>query len=169
VLRAQRRCEEAIPEYETALAQNRNWVGALADIGWCKLSTGPIDEVIGLVEQAIRLSPRDPDIGYRYSQIGRVRLLQSSTDEAILWLEKARDANPGHPAFHAWLASAYALKGDTERAAGELAHARRLKGEGSFSSIAQLRATGSWRVPTIQALFDTTYFAGLRKAGMPEE
>ncbi len=29
VLRAQRRCEEAIPEYETALALNRNWVGAL--------------------------------------------------------------------------------------------------------------------------------------------
>ena len=29
VLRAQRRYEEAIPEYETALASNRNWVGAL--------------------------------------------------------------------------------------------------------------------------------------------
>jgi hypothetical protein len=98
-----------------------------------------------------------------------VRLLQSSTDEALLWLEKARDANQGHPLFHAWLASAYGLKGDTERAAGELAHARRLKGEGSFSSIAQMRATGDWGVPTIQALFETTYFAGLRKAGMPEE
>jgi tetratricopeptide (TPR) repeat protein len=169
VLRAQRRCEEAIPEYETALTLNPNGVGALADIGWCKLSIGPIQEVIGLVEQAIRLSPQDPYIGYRYSQIGRVRLLQSSTDEAILWLEMARDANPGHPLSHTWLASAYALKGDSERAAGELAKAKSLVGDDRFSSIAHVKATGYWGVPTIQALFETTYFAGLRKAGMPEE
>lgn len=122
------------------LTINRNSVGALADIGWCKLSTGPIEEVIGLVEQAIRLSPRDPYIAYRYSQIGRVRLLQSSTDEALLWLERARDANPGHPLFHAWLASAYGLKGDTERAAGEFAETRRLSPEDRYSSIARLKA-----------------------------
>jgi TolB-like protein/DNA-binding winged helix-turn-helix (wHTH) protein/Tfp pilus assembly protein PilF len=175
VLRAQRRCEEAIPEYERALALNRNFLGALADIGWCKLSTGPIDEVIGLVEQAIRLSPQDPNIGYRYSQIGRVRLLQSSTDEAIPWLERARDTNPGHPAFHAWLASAYALKGDAERAAGELAKAKSLVGDARFSSIARLKAIGdlgmakNFRDPKISALFETTYFAGLRKAGIPED
>jgi adenylate cyclase len=30
VLRAQRRCAEAIPEYETVLASNRNWVGVLS-------------------------------------------------------------------------------------------------------------------------------------------
>jgi len=31
------------------------------------------------------------------------------------------------------------------------------------------RGIGSWGVPKIQALFESTYFAGLRKAGMPEE
>src|ERR1700731_2747860 len=37
VLRAQRRWEEAIPEYETALALDRNLVLALSGLAWCKL------------------------------------------------------------------------------------------------------------------------------------
>jgi Tfp pilus assembly protein PilF len=48
-----------------------------------------------------------------------VHLLQSRTEEAIVWLEKARSANPGLPVAHAYLASAYALKGETERASAE--------------------------------------------------
>jgi len=55
------------------------------------------------------------------------------------------------------------------RAAAELAEARRLLGEGSFSSIAEMKAHGYWGVSKIHALFETTYFAGLRKAGLPEE
>ena len=31
-------CEEAIPEYETALALNRNMAYALIGLGWCKVS-----------------------------------------------------------------------------------------------------------------------------------
>jgi hypothetical protein len=40
VLRAQNRCEEAIPEYETALALSRNQVYALIGLGWCKVEAG---------------------------------------------------------------------------------------------------------------------------------
>src|SRR5204862_7567195 len=81
VLRVQRRFAEAIPEYETAIASNRNWVAALAALGQCKLYVGSIADTIPLVEQAIRLSPRDPYIGNWYLQIGIVHLLQSRTDE----------------------------------------------------------------------------------------
>jgi len=38
-----------------------------------------------------------------------------------------------------------------------------------FSSIARLKAFGNFGVPKIRALYEATYFAGLRKAGMPEE
>jgi hypothetical protein len=41
-----------------------------------------------LQEQAIRLRPRDPLIGNMYGRIGRVHLLQSHIDEAIVWSEK---------------------------------------------------------------------------------
>jgi adenylate cyclase len=168
-LRAQGKCEEAIPEYETVLAFDRNSAYALHALSYCKLLTGSIEEVIPLEEQSIRLSPRDPQIWSRYQRIGLVHLLQSRTDEAILWLEKSRSANPEQWFAHAALASAYGLKGETERAAAELAEARRLVGDDRYSSTARLQAAVYWGVPKIRALFETTLFAGLRKAGVPEE
>jgi len=100
VLRAQGRFEEAIPEYETAIASNRNWVGALHPLGQCKLFAGSIEETIPLEEQAIRLSPRDPELlGVWYSQIGLVHLLQSRTDEAICWLESRAAPRRNAPTF----------------------------------------------------------------------
>jgi adenylate cyclase len=169
VLRAQGRYKEAIPEYETVLALNRNAVIAIYALSSCNLYTGSIEEVIPVVEQAIRLSPRDPYIGRSFFRIGLVHLLQSRTDEAILWFEKGCGTSPEHPNTHAYLASAHALKGETERAAAELAEARRLSADGRYASVARLRASQYFGVPKIRALFEATYFAGLRKAGMPEE
>ena len=139
VLRAQNRFAEAIPEYETAIAFDRNWLDAYANLGQCKFYTGSLEEYIQLVEQAIRLSPRDPLIGVWYGRIGLAHLLQSRIDEAILWLEKARDASPGLPYIYSRLASAYALKGETARAAAELSEARRLSREDNNPPIAHLR------------------------------
>jgi adenylate cyclase len=170
ILRAQRRFEEAIPEYDAVIAFNRNSVGALHPLAQCKLFAGSIEEAIPLEEQAIRLSPRDSELrGVWYSQIGLVHLLQSRTDEAILWQEMARGAMPERPDVHANLASAYALKGESEHAAAELAEARRLVADDRYTSIARLKAIGNFGVPKVRALFEATYFAGLRRAGMPEE
>ena len=115
------------------------------------------------------ISPRDPVITSWYSTIGRVHLLQSRVDEAILWFEKSRSANPGRAQVHAALASAFGLKGESKRAAAELAEARRLIADDRYSSIARLRASAIWVEPKIRALAEATFFAGLRKAGMPEE
>jgi adenylate cyclase len=168
VLRAQLRYEEAIPEYETVIAFNRNWAFAIYALGQCKHLTGSIEEAIALVERAIRLSPRDPFIANWYTFLGRMHLLLSRVAEAILWLEKARSANPGLASAHAPLAAAYALKGESRRATVELAEARRL-GDSRYQSIAQLKAAANFGVTTIHALYEATLFAGLRKAGMPEE
>ena len=168
VLRAQKRFEEAIPEYEMAVAFNRDWVSAIAHLGLAKFYAGWIEAMIPAQEQAIRLSPRDPYIGNWYSRIGQVHLIQSRIDEAIVWFEKARSANPLHPLSHAHLASAHALRGETERAALELAEARRLS-DSRYWSIACLKTAQYFGMPKVCALFEATYFAGLRKAGMPEE
>jgi tetratricopeptide (TPR) repeat protein len=169
VLRMQGRYEEAIPEYETVIASDPNAVRAIAALGWCKLWTGSLEESVALHQQAIRLSPRDALVAAWYSEIGRVHLLQSRIDEAILWLERARRANPQHRRTRAFLASAYALKNETERATAELAEARQLSTDDRYSSIARLKATVNFGVPEIRALYEPTYFAGLRKAGIPEE
>jgi TolB-like protein len=170
VLRAQGRTAAAIPEYEAVLAINRNAIGALDALADCKLLTGSIDEVHPLEEQALRLSPRDPLIGQFYFRIGQVHLLRARLDEAIPWLERARNAVPKLPFPHALLASAYGLKGEFELAAAELAEARSLTGDDHFLSIARLRAYGSARgfYRGKNTDWEGTYFAGLRKAGMPE-
>jgi TolB-like protein/Flp pilus assembly protein TadD len=169
VHRVMGRYDEAIREYEMALELNRNWMRVIGDLGWCKFLIGSIEEAISLHEQAIRQSPRDPGIGNWYNRLGRIHLLQSRNEEAIVLLEKARSANPEHPNVRVDLAAAYALKGETDRAATELAEARRLSPDGRYSSIARLKVTAHWGAPKISALFETTFFAGLRKAGMPEE
>jgi adenylate cyclase len=169
VLRAQRRPDEAVSEYEAVIALNRNHVNAFSGISWCKLYTGSIEQVIPVLEQVIRHSPRDPNIGNWYNRIGVVHLLQSRIDEAIVWFEKARSANPARPDVRAYLASAYVLKGETERAGAELTEARRLSGDERFLNVARLKSVGYFGVPKVRALFEATYIAGLRKAGMPEE
>jgi tetratricopeptide (TPR) repeat protein len=119
----------------------------------------------------MRLSPRDPELGIWYQQIGNAHLLQSHPDEAISWLEKARNHTPAHPIIRGDLASAYALAGQTERAAAELSEARRLSPDDRYSSIARLKEVRNFEVLTgqIRALYEATYLAGLRKAGVPEE
>ena len=74
-----------------------------------------------------------------------------------------------YPYVHAYVAAAYALNGEDERAATELAEARRLSGDDRFSSVARLNATLNSGVPKIRALFEATFIKGLRLAGMPAE
>jgi tetratricopeptide (TPR) repeat protein len=171
LLRARGRSLEAILEYERVLAVNPNDNDTLHALGWCKLITGSIEEVIPLEEPAIRLSPRDPHIGFKYARIGLVHLLQSRTENAIQWLEKAVSSEPEFAMAHAWLAAACALNGETERATTELATARRLGNASFYSSIARLQGWLMWSAgaPEIRALCEATLFAGLRKAGVPEK
>jgi TolB-like protein len=170
VLRAQSQYEDAAVEYETAIAFDRNLANAYAWVGRCKLLMGSLDEVIPPTESAIRLSPHDRMLAAWYWQIGTVHLLKARTDESVRWLEKARSAYAGAHHIHASLAAGYALKGETKRALVALGEARRLSNR--YSSIARLKAGPRWRwleAPKIRALAEATYFAGLRKAGMPED
>jgi adenylate cyclase len=167
VLRAQSRCKEAIPEFERAIALDRSRVPAYAHVGWCKFLTGSVDEAIPYFEQAIRLSPHGPGVPLWYGRVGVIQLLQSHTDNAIVWLEKANSENARLGFVHAFLAAGYALKGETERAQAELAKARRLSN--AYSSLAQVKKSIWYDDPKIRALAKATYFPGLRQAGIPEE
>jgi TolB-like protein/class 3 adenylate cyclase len=169
LFRAQQQFEAAIAEYEAAISLDRNSVIAIATLGLCKLFTGAIEEAIPAQERAIRLSPRDPRLPNWFWRIGMVHLLQSRAAESVLWLVRARSANPSLPGPHAWLASAYALQGDSVRAETELAEARRLSGDGRYSSIARFKRVQFLGAPQIRLLAEESFFSGLRKAGVPEE
>jgi len=149
------------------LTLNRNFVPAYANISYAKLAAGSTKDTIPLLEQAIRLSPRNSDVGSWYWAIGRAHLMEARVDQAVFWLEKALRANPGDRSATPRLARrAYALNGEAQRATTELAEARRLASDDRYSSISRLRAVYPW---LSRARIESTYFAGLRKAGMPEE
>jgi len=170
VLRLERRCGDAVPEFEISLAADRNNPYTLVELSMCKFLTGGSDqEAIALMEQAIRRSPRDPLIWWWYYWVGFVHLLQSRTDEAIAWLEKGRSAQPKASPPHWLLAAAYGIKGDRERARAELADAITLTGSDRYSSVARIRAGGDWYTPALRDRMETVFFPGLRNAGLPEQ
>jgi tetratricopeptide (TPR) repeat protein len=170
VLRAQGRYKEAIPEYETAIASDSNWVSALSALAECKLHAGPIGEVIPLQEQVVHLSPRDPLISNMYGRIGVADLLQSRVDEAIVGSK--RRAPPIRCASLPTLSSPLPM---ASRATPNALPPNSPKpGNWSatiVSSIARqrVRIAEYFENPAIRALFETTHFAGLRKAGVPEK
>ncbi len=169
LLRAQGRCNDAIPEYEAAIALDRNSAPSYAWLGWCKFLAGEVDKTIPLELQAIRLSPQDRAIAAWYGRIGMVHLLEGRTQEAIGWLEKARASysqqNREPIYINAWLAAAHALNGEHELARTELEEAWK---RGFRRTMAGLSEDPWYASPKIRALAEATYFVGLRKAGMPE-
>ena len=165
-----RRCEEAIREFEISLTTDRNNTVALIDLSMCKFLTGGSDqEAIALTERAMRLGPRDPSMWWWATWIGFVHLLQARTDEAIAWLEKGRSAQPRAAPPHSFLAAAYGLKGERERARAELAEAQKLTGSDRYSSIARTRANAEFYTPALRDRWETVFFPGMRAAGLPEE
>ena len=96
-------------------------------------------------------------------------MLQSRVEKATLWFEKSHNANSEQALLHAYLASICTLKRETQRAKSELDQAHRSRGDDRYSSIARLTSAGSFGVPKVRAVFETTSFAGLRKAGVPAE
>jgi tetratricopeptide (TPR) repeat protein len=169
VLRVRGRYAEAIHEYETVLALNRNWVAALAHIGRCKIFLGLLEEAILAQEEAIASVPAIPLSGIGISGSGRRACCNRALTRPLPGSRKRGVPNPAPPFLHLYLASAYALKGDSERGIAELLEARRLSSSDLYPSIARVRALADYGVPAVRALFEATYFAGLRKAGMLEE
>jgi TolB-like protein/Tfp pilus assembly protein PilF len=171
LLLAEHRCSEAVSEYQAVLALNPNSAITMANLARCRIYVGPLEQAIPLLERAIDLSPRDPQIPVWYFRMGEAHLLQSHLDDAIGWLDKARRANPGYWYIHAYLAAACGLAGHLERAATELAEARRLNEHRWPVTIAlsRERTAKNFTVAETRSLVEATFLVGLRAVGVPEE
>ncbi len=95
-----------------------------------------------------------------------MQLLQGNVADALSSLERARSENARLPFVHAYLAAAYATKGDAKRAAEELAEAQRL-GTG-YASLTVVKRSIWYDNPKIRALAEANYFPALRRAGLTE-
>ena len=169
LLRAGRRFDDAIAEYERALALDPNLPTAVASLGDTYLSLGQYEKAIDFYDKATRLSPRDQDLFFWHTNKGFAYFALQQDDQAIEWARRAIAINPSFALAHGVLAAALALTGK-EAEAGDAV--QRFTALSNLKSIAALMKSGAIPPPSadprVRATFDRA-IEGLRKAGMPEE
>jgi adenylate cyclase len=168
--RIEGRLAEAQTEFEAAVALDRNDAWAVRQLGLTLSGQGQPEAAIPYLEKAIRLSPREPTVGSVYASLGAQHLFLGHTEEAIHFERKARAENPRIWWIRLGLAGAFGLNGDIDDARAEIGEALKLKPE--VNSVAKWRTLGATMGigdPRFQALMEKTVYAGLRRAGFPEE
>jgi adenylate cyclase len=126
--------------------------------------TGRPEEALPLVEQAIALDPRGPEVASFLQFQGRAYLQLGRYDDAILACEKSLALEDYWVCYY-YLVAAYAQKGDLAKAA--VAKSELLSRRPDMS-IARIKARKMSDSPIYLQQVETHIYAGLRKAGIPE-
>ena len=119
---------------------------------------------IELLTQAINLSPKHPGevtlfwMGYAYFMLG-------DNDAAIEWLQKSLEGNPGLDYTIAFLAMAYATKGDDSKARAMAAELHRLDPN---ETLTWWRKQLSEKSAAYKEWFEAKLVPAWREAGLPE-
>jgi TolB-like protein/class 3 adenylate cyclase/Flp pilus assembly protein TadD len=151
------RANEALRAADAGLAINPNYAPLLDARAFAETALGRFEQAKNDTQQAMQLSPRDPESPTRRLSLGMAELGLGNFDAAIVEYQKSIDAGAHSFIPYANLAAAYALEGKTEEAKSALTEARRLNP----------KLTVTWLIdhaPNVPPLFD-----GLRKAGLPED
>jgi TolB-like protein len=156
--------ERALREFQLAIGLDGNLAVAHAYLGLMKFFLGRAGDTRAHVEQAMRLSPRDPLLFRWHLFIGLADIYLGRVVHALGSLRKSVEINPNWGLSHFVLASALALAGLLGEAAEVSAIARRLAPN---FTIAKYRAEAISDNPVYLAqrkLLDK----GLCLAGVPE-
>jgi tetratricopeptide (TPR) repeat protein len=156
--------DQALRECELAITLDRNLAMAHALAGFLKVILGRPEETNAHVAEAMRLSPRDPELGRWYYNLGAADLYSGRVAEAIDQLRKSVQLSPDHNIPHLFLAAALALEGHDTEAAVERDAGLRL--DPSFT-VTRFRANPRSNNATHLAQRERIYM-GMRKAGIPE-
>ena len=154
-LRMTHRANESIQVADDGLATNPNSSQLYSARSQAEAALGRFDQAISDAEQAIRLSPRDPQVGLRYVIIGDAEVGLGRLDAAIEEYRKA--IGTGYRNRVVNMAGAYALQGKMDEAKSVLAEALRANPKLTVKLL-----TERFAVPPALA-------EGLRKAGLAEE
>ena len=151
-----RQHEQAIAVAEKVIALDPNFAGGYGLLAEILGFAGRPEEVIGLMEKAMRLNPRYPAIylfwlGNAHYQMGRY-------DEAIAALNSAVIRKPNHLPTHLFLAASYVELSQEEEAQAEVAEILRISPD--YRSGSKTRAP--WKDQTVPKRIR----AALRKAGL---
>ena len=164
----QNRLPEAQSEFDTAITLDPNNARAYLHLGETLLYLGQPEAAIPPLEQSIRLAPDGRNITVAYWILGTSQLLSGRADRAIDLLQTARAASADWWVPYLYLAGAYGLEGDLDKARSALEESLRLKP--AIRSLARMQAENPWlgnaQYWTLQ---EKTLNLGLRRAGFSDQ
>ena len=164
VLFAMRVPERALREFNFAVSLDSNLATAHAYLGLMKFFLGRAQETRAHVDEAIRLSPRDPLLFHWHFFIGVADVYLGRVVRGIESLRKSVEINPNWGLSQFVLAGALALAGLLAEAAEVCAIARRLAPN---FTIAKFRGEAPSDNPVYLAQREH-FYRGLRLAGVPQ-
>jgi TolB-like protein/class 3 adenylate cyclase len=108
VLGFTKRAEHAMAHCERALALDRNLAAAHGMMGLYLVLLDGAEESEAAVQEALRLSPRDPWAFAWVWSVGMAKSFLDRPEEAVVWLRRSLDSNRNYPPTHFYLAAAFA-------------------------------------------------------------
>lgn len=158
------RSEQAVELLGRQIGLNRNDASGWFWLGYAHCTLGRPDEAIAALEQARRLSPRDPNLNGIFVVTATAHLHLGRDREALEWAQRSVLERPQHAVAHSWVAAAAANLGETETARAALAEFRRRLPSYTISSFRDERLCAN----DLCRAQRERYYAGLAKAGLPE-
>ena len=162
--RVQGRLNDAKVEQEVAIRLNPNFSEAIGQLGVTLTCLGYPESGIPLIEETLRLTPRNFTAPLYHCCLGLCHILLGHIEDAINSLRIARALNPSIFHTHWVLAAALGLKGELTEARAALTQAMTMRPE--LDSAPCCYVISRQPSPTFLALFATTACAGLRQAGL---
>ena len=158
---AQRQTNEAVDEYRRALELNPNFAAARGYLGLALALDGRSDEAIENIEQAMRMSPRDPQNSLFNSALAVAHYLAGRYTEAVGIARRSSQLREGLIAGNRILIASLAQAGRIDEARAAL---QRLKETHPNISIAWIEKYVPYTAEPM-----AKFVAGMRKAGVPEQ
>jgi adenylate cyclase len=174
ILLAQGHIGESIAEFERELALDPSKVPALGGLASDYLYLGQFEKSLEFYDKAIRVSPRDPALGYWYNGTANDYFRLKQYEQTI---QAARRAIAINPSINPWpylnLIAALALSGHETGAHEALENYRASIASGpktiaAFKAYRRPHGVNEVSDPR-SSDFEGRMIDGLRRAGMPEE
>ena len=153
--------DRALEPIQEALRLNPSLADAWGALGAAENRLGREADSLPHLRQAIRLSPRDPLLGFWLTAIGAAELAAGAEAPALEDLKKATTVNARFPAPYLWIAAITARQGDLAAAQAALGEYDK---RDAGMTLARLRQPGAASLRVTDTVLD-----GLRKAGMKEQ
>jgi protein O-mannosyl-transferase len=117
------RVDDAIAQYQKAVAINPNYLAAHYNLGNALLQEGQLDEALVQYQKAVEIDPNDAEA---HVNLGNALLQKGQLDEAVAQFQKALEINANDAEAHYNLGNAFFQKGQLDEAVAQFQKALKI-------------------------------------------